>query len=104
VIYFDRVKAVRRQQAANLGRNRDTLPDEHATMSDKVNFNLAIAQVWHLIVADRLKQSPDDLRRTVEFCRACRDACDLTDIEAMERARDELVEMRRERALTADSV
>ncbi|MGF7210578.1 hypothetical protein GGE65_005186 [Skermanella aerolata] len=103
VIYLDQVKAARRQQAANLGCNRDIMSEEHETVSDEVNFNLAIAQVWHLIVADRLKQCPDDLRRTVEFCQACREACDLTDIEAMERARDELVEMRRERALGGGS-
>lgn len=97
VIYLDQVKAARRQQAANFGRNRDILSEEHETISDEVNFNLAIAQVWLLIVADRLKQFLDDLQRTVEFCEACREACDLTDIEAMERARDELVRMRRAR-------
>jgi hypothetical protein len=98
VIYLDRVKAARRQQTANLGRNRDILSEEHETVSDEVSFNLAIAQVWHLIVADRLKQYLDDLRQAVEFCQACREACDLTDIEAMQRARDELVRMRRELA------
>jgi hypothetical protein len=104
VIYLDRVKAARRQQAANLGRNRDILSEEHGTVSDEVNFNLAIAQVWHLIVADQLKQYQDDLRQAVEFCQACREACDLTDIEAMQRARDELVRRRRDRALTRASV
>jgi hypothetical protein len=104
VIYLDQVKAARRQQAANLGRNRDIQPEEHETVSDEVNFNLAIAQVWLLIVADQRKQYLDGLRRTVELCQACREACDLTDIEAMERARDELVRMRRDRALTRASV
>ena len=104
VIYLDQVKAARRQQAANLGRNRDILSEEHETVSDEVNFNLAIAQVWHLIVTDQQKQYQDDLRQAVEFCQACREACDLTDIEAMQRARDELVRMRRDRALTRASV
>ena len=104
VIYLDQVKAARRQQAANLGRNREILPEEHATVSDEVNFNLAIAQVWHLIVADQQKQYQDDLRQAVELCQACQEACDLTDIEAMRRARDELVEKRRGRALTRASV
>jgi hypothetical protein len=104
VIYLDQVKAARQQQAANLGRNRDILSEEHRTVSDEVSFNLAIAQVWHLIVADQLKQHQDDLRQAVEFCQACREACDLTDIEAMQRARDELVRMRRNRALTRASV
>jgi hypothetical protein len=104
VIYLDRVKAARRQQAANLGRNRDILSEEHETVSDEVNFNLAIAQVWLLIVADQRKQYLNDLRHAVELCQACQEACDLTDIEAMRRARDELVEKRRDRALTMASV
>lgn len=104
VIYLDQVKAARRQQAANLGLNRDILSEDHETVWDEVNFNLAIAQVWHLIAADQLKQYLDDLQQAVEFCQACREACDLTDIDAMQRARDELVRTRRDRSPIRASV
>jgi hypothetical protein len=42
------------------------------------------------IAIDDSRSLDDRITETVRFCEACREACELTDVDAMERARDRL--------------
>ena len=96
VIDLDQYKAARDQRAAV------STPD-HATKAKalgnagNLHQDLAIIQIWLLITADRLEAIRQDIQRSTDFCRACQDAWELTDIEAMEHARDKLVAELRDR-------
>ncbi|HYD29913.1 MAG TPA: hypothetical protein VEB64_03525 [Azospirillaceae bacterium] len=51
---------------------------------DSVHLNLSV-------LANSLDAARDRLHETAEFCQACLDACDLDDLDAMIRRRDELM-------------
>lgn len=69
--------------------------------SAELERSVAVSQIWLLLLSDRFEAWREDMARTEAFCQACRDACDLTDLPAMERARDRLAAEHRSRFQSA---
>ena len=90
ILHFSREKAAREQRVASRTADQGSSLRQITERNAELQRDIAVAQIWLILLSDQIDRWREDLKRTAEFCQACQEACDLTDVTAMEQVRDRL--------------